>query len=140
MQIAYTREGVFHDLKITYIETLCYYYFLPCFLGISLPPALKSNLTMVGNVMAEPTPELPKDVPRLIVPTTEEQRRERYSNDNIRKALEALHQDGFVVLKSVVDPEHVRKIREHMDVEARDLVENNKKPFNQGVKCTPSRF
>ncbi|KAI0475733.1 phytanoyl-dioxygenase family protein [Xylariaceae sp. FL0804] len=79
-------------------------------------------------------PTVPADGPRLVIPTPHERRRECYSSENVKKALEGLHQDGFVVLKSVVDPEHVRLLREHMDVEADGLVRAKAKPFNQGVE------
>ncbi|KAI0469958.1 phytanoyl-dioxygenase family protein [Xylariaceae sp. FL0804] len=76
----------------------------------------------------------PADSPRLVVPTEEEHRRQRYDGENLKNALEAMHQDGFVVLKSVVDLDHVRQLREYMAVEAEELVQNKSKPFNQGVK------
>ncbi|KAH9906389.1 phytanoyl-dioxygenase family protein [Xylariomycetidae sp. FL2044] len=78
-------------------------------------------------------PPRDEDGPRLIIATPEEKRNGRYSTANIQSALEAMHQDGFAVLKSVVDVDHVRRIREFTDVEAEDLIRGNKKPFNQGV-------
>ncbi|KAI1338371.1 phytanoyl-dioxygenase family protein [Xylariaceae sp. FL0016] len=77
--------------------------------------------------------DAPANEPCLVIPTLDEKRREKYTNQNIRNALEALHQDGFVVLKSVVDSEHVRLLREYMAEEADELLRNNAKPFNQGV-------
>ncbi|EHL00442.1 hypothetical protein M7I_3524 [Glarea lozoyensis 74030] len=72
---------------------------------------------------------------RLIYPTTEESAAALYNAQNITSALEALHQDGFVVLKSVVNVSHIHKINEYMRVEADDLLQRNAKPFNQGVNC-----
>jgi hypothetical protein len=75
------------------------------------------------------------DSPRLIHPTAEELAASRYEVENITTALEALHQDGFVVLKSVVEVSHVRNINEFMSKEADQLLDTNAKPFNQGVDC-----
>lgn len=70
-----------------------------------------------------------------IIPSTEELQKAAYASPNVQKALEALHQDGFVVLKSVVDVSHVEALNKVMSKEADELVRNNTKPFNQGVNC-----
>lgn len=75
------------------------------------------------------------DTPRTITATPLELKASKYDNPNIQAALEALHQDGFVVLKSVVDVAHIDHINSFMTKEADDLVKNNAKPFNQGVNC-----
>jgi hypothetical protein len=75
------------------------------------------------------------DAARSIFATPTELKASKYSIPNIQAALEALHQDGFVVLKSVVDVAHVQNLNAFMSKEAEDLVKNNSKPFNQGVKC-----
>jgi hypothetical protein len=54
---------------------------------------------------------------------------------NIEAALEALHQDGFIVLKKVVDVAHIDRLTSYMTKEADGLVKNNVKPFNQGIDC-----
>jgi hypothetical protein len=76
------------------------------------------------------------DAPRTIIATPQELKASKYDSPNIQAALEALHQDGFVVLKSVVDVAHVDHINSFMTKEADALVTNNAKPFNQGVNCT----
>jgi hypothetical protein len=76
-----------------------------------------------------------KDAPRSIAPTLEELKVSSYDTPNIEAALEALSQDGFVVLKSVVDVAHVEHLNSFMTKEADDLLKNNAKPFNQGVNC-----
>jgi hypothetical protein len=76
-----------------------------------------------------------QDAPRLITPTTEELQASLYNSPNIQAALEALHQDGFVVLKNVVNVTHVENINAFMTKEADDLLKSNAKPFNQGVNC-----
>lgn len=83
-----------------------------------------------------PSPSVsPADAPRAIIPDSSELKKGNYSTANIQAALEALHQDGLVVLKSVVDVAHVDHVNSYMTKEADDLVQNNTKPFNQGVNC-----
>lgn len=82
------------------------------------------------------TPLSGADAPREIKPAPWELKQGKFSIANIQAALEALHQDGFVVLKSVVDVAHVDHINSYMTKEADGLVENKTKPFNQGVDCT----
>jgi hypothetical protein len=76
-----------------------------------------------------------EDAPRNITPTVEELKASSYDTPNIEAALEALSQDGFVVLKSVVDVAHVEHLNSFMAKEADGLLKNNVKPFNQGVNC-----
>jgi hypothetical protein len=76
-----------------------------------------------------------EDAPRSITPTVEELKASSYDTPNIEAALEALSQDGFVVLKSVVDVAHVEHLNSFMTKEADELLKNNVKPFNQGVNC-----
>ncbi|KAG0647473.1 Kanamycin B dioxygenase [Hyphodiscus hymeniophilus] len=82
-------------------------------------------------MVTSPTPST--DTPRTITATPLELKASKYDIPNIQAALEALHQDGFVVLKSVVDVVHVDHIRSFMTKEADELVKNKVKPFNQGV-------
>ena len=77
------------------------------------------------------------DAPREITPTAPELQQGKFAVGNLQAALEGLHQDGFVVLKSVVDVAHVDHINSYMTKEADDLVKNKSKPFNQGVECMP---
>lgn len=76
-----------------------------------------------------------QDAARLVTPTLEELKASRYDSPNIQAALEGLHQDGFVVLKSVVDVGHLEQLTARMSEEADQLLRDNAKPFNQGVKC-----
>lgn len=77
----------------------------------------------------------PLEQARAVTPTPDELKAQAYDTDNIEAALEALHQDGFVVLKSIVDVDHLDKISAHMTVEADELIRTDGKPFNQGVRC-----
>lgn len=78
------------------------------------------------------------DTPSEISLSVEERKKSLYNVANIQKALEALHQDGFVVLKDVVDVQHVESLNEYMCKEAEVLVSTKAKPFNQGVNCALS--
>lgn len=80
------------------------------------------------------------DAARAVHPTAAELKTSKYTSSNLQVSLEALHQDGFVVLKSVVDIAHVDHLNEFLSKEADDLVKNNSKPFNQGVNCRLLHF
>ncbi|KAL3426639.1 phytanoyl-dioxygenase family protein [Phlyctema vagabunda] len=84
----------------------------------------------MGSIGVETTK---KDGPRLIVASAEELQSQKYESPNIQAALEALHQDGFAVLKGVVDVKHVEHINSYMTKEADELIKNKTKAFNQGV-------
>jgi hypothetical protein len=73
------------------------------------------------------------DAPRKINPTHEELQSNAYDSSNLEAALEALHQDGFVVLKSVVNVKHIENLNAYMTKDAEHLIKI--KPFNQGVNC-----
>lgn len=89
---------------------------------------------MVANSNQQEPKEV-GDAPRAINPTPEELKASAYDTPNIEAAMVALHQDGFVVLKNVVDVAHVDHINSYMTGEADGIIKNNAKPFNQGVKC-----
>lgn len=78
------------------------------------------------------------DAPRQIHPTPEELKASAYDSSNVEAALEALHQDGFVVLKSVVDVKHIENLNSYMAKDAEHLIKI--KPFNQGVNCKWALF
>lgn len=78
------------------------------------------------------------DAPCEILLSIEERQKSLYNVASIQRALEALHQDGFVVLKDVVDVQHVENLNEYMCQEAEVLVSTKAKPFNQGVNCALS--
>jgi len=89
----------------------------------------------MGDLPITPATDI-VDAARTIIATPSELKSSKYATSNIQAALEALHQDGFVVLKSVVNVAHVEHLNSFMSREADDLVKNNNKPFNQGVNCT----
>lgn len=58
---------------------------------------------------------------KLIELTPEELRTKRIGSHNLQAAVEALHQDGLVVLKNAVDIDHLDKLNARMVPEAKDL-------------------
>ncbi|KAK5115870.1 hypothetical protein LTR85_009464 [Meristemomyces frigidus] len=59
-----------------------------------------------------------------------------YGKANLQSALEGLHQDGLLVLKGVVDVDHVDHLREVMSAETKSILQDSERAglFNQGVK------
>lgn len=76
------------------------------------------------------SPQESQDVCRRIHPTPEELKASSYDCPNIEAALEALHEDGFVVLKSVVDVAHIDHLNSYMTKEADELVKTSVKPVS----------
>lgn len=74
-----------------------------------------------------------QDAPRAIELTPEEKAAGAYSPANLQKALEGLHQDGLLVLKDVVDVNHVDHLREVMNAETQTILNRRKGLYNQGV-------
>lgn len=54
------------------------------------------------------------DQPRIITLTDEELATKLISSNNLQNALEALHEDGLVVLENAVDPAHLDKLNDRM--------------------------
>ena len=77
-----------------------------------------------------------QDAPRAIHLTAEEKLAGAYSPVNLQKALEGLHQDGLLVLKGVVDVNHVDHLREVMSAETQSIMEDPRRVgiFNQMTK------
>ncbi|KAI9737081.1 MAG: hypothetical protein M1834_000671 [Cirrosporium novae-zelandiae] len=74
-----------------------------------------------------------EDRPRVIEMSAEERKKNSYNVSTLQKALEAMHQDGFVVLKSVVDVSHVNDLNRFMGAETPDILKD-KRYFNHGVR------
>ena len=79
------------------------------------------------------------DAPRELNLTPEERRNGTYNPTNVQKALEGLHQDGLLVLKGVVDVDHVDHLREVMSSETKSIMADPRRSgiYNQG---TPSNI
>ena len=82
------------------------------------------------------------DEPKGIYPTDKEQRTGRYEAKNLQAALESLHQDGLVVLKDVVDVQHIDHLREVMTAETTKILESPERQgvYNQGVASNILQF
>lgn len=78
--------------------------------------------------------------PQAIAPTEKEQVTGVYGARNLQKVLGALHQDGLVVLRGVIDPQHIDQLNEQMCTDAEERLADPNQPFNQNVKCETSIF
>lgn len=78
----------------------------------------------------------PTDGPRAVVLTDAERKRGQYSAANLQAALEGLHQDGLLLLKQVVDTEHINHLHTVMSQETENVLNGKQRGgvFNQGVK------
>ena len=76
------------------------------------------------------------DAPREVSCTSREHQNGRYGEQNLQAALEGLHQDGLLVLKGVVDVQHVNYLRKVMNSETESILHGSERGglFNQGVK------
>jgi hypothetical protein len=74
------------------------------------------------------------DAPRAIISSPEEKRRGSYHASNLQTALEGLHQDGLLLLKGVVDVEHIEHLRSVMAAETKEILNNSTRAgvYNQG--------
>jgi hypothetical protein len=80
----------------------------------------------------------PADGPRRVPVSTDEIKNGAYSVPSLQMALEGLHQDGMVILRDLVDPEHCDQLYKHMTGDRDRILETRHKgesSYNQGVKC-----
>ena len=85
---------------------------------------------------------LKPDAPRAIYLTPEEKATGKLSPANLCSALEGLNQDGLLVLKRVINVDHIDKLNTFMVNESRTILEKKSKTnnFNQGVQCRSKVF
>lgn len=81
-----------------------------------------------------------KDHVQVVSISDDERRKGKYSPSTLQKALEAMHQDGLVVLKDVIDSGHIATINERMCVDADKKRVDPSQTFNHGVKCRSLDF
>ena len=76
------------------------------------------------------------DGPRAIHITESERARGQYSAANLQAALEGLHQDGLLLLKSVVDVAHIDHLNHVMKAETQEILNGQKgrRYFNHKVQ------
>ena len=65
----------------------------------------------------------------------EERRSGKYSLETLGKALGAMHQDGLVVLKNVIDVEVIKKLNTKMCADADKKIADPSQQYNHAVKC-----
>lgn len=76
-----------------------------------------------------------QDGPHAIAPTDKERQAGVYSPRNLQRVLGALHQDGLVVLKDVIDKGHIDSLNAVMTADAEKRIADPKQEFNHNVKC-----
>ncbi len=94
---------------------------------------------MPSTVTVDDRSSLESDGPRRVPLTQEDVKSGGYSIPMLQMALEGLHQDGMVVLRDIVDPEHCDQHYRHMIGDRDRILETRHKgesTYNQGVKCT----
>jgi len=65
-----------------------------------------------------------------IEPSAAERSHSALTTENLRKAVDAVRTDGFVVLKDVVDPDHIDILRERVLQDVDRFVNRPDAPFN----------
>lgn len=78
----------------------------------------------------------PDDGPQAIQCDKDERMRGQYSPETLGKVLSALHQDGLVLLKDIIDIGHIEAINTAMCAEVESIKANPTKGYNHGLKCT----
>lgn len=66
----------------------------------------------------------------IITPTTEEKQSERLSDRHLDVAVEAIREDGFVILKDVIAHEHLDILRKKMNADLQTLLTAKTLPYN----------
>ncbi|KAJ5646241.1 hypothetical protein N7490_002613 [Penicillium lividum] len=71
---------------------------------------------------------------RTVILSDEERQNGKYSDFSLQQALEAMHQDGLVVLKGVVDMHHIKALNQRMSADAEKKRDDPKQVYNHSVK------
>jgi hypothetical protein len=75
------------------------------------------------------------DLPQAILTTQEEKSAGAYSPLTLQRVLSALHRDGLVVLKEVIDTQHIDAMNQVMCQQADQSLANPNKTYNHNVRC-----
>ena len=81
----------------------------------------------------------PLDQAQTVAVSAEELKNKKYGDKALSKALEALHQDGLVVLKGVVDLDHIEALNRQMSIDAEQKRDDPSQIYNHAVKCESLR-
>ncbi|KAJ5784756.1 uncharacterized protein N7503_009968 [Penicillium pulvis] len=71
---------------------------------------------------------------RTVTLSDEERLNGKYTDWSLQQALEAMHQDGLVVLKGVVDLDHIKALNERMSADAEKKRDDPNQVYNHSVK------
>lgn len=63
-----------------------------------------------------------------------------YKPQTLEKALESMYQDGFVVLRGVIDVDFIDKLNKKMCEDAEKKIADPTQLYNHGIKCTVMCF
>lgn len=72
---------------------------------------------------------------RVISLSEEDRHQGKYTPISLGKVLEAMHQDGLVVLKGVIDVNHIEKLNKKMCIDADIKRKDPSQVYNHLVKC-----
>ncbi|TDZ17293.1 Kanamycin B dioxygenase [Colletotrichum orbiculare MAFF 240422] len=75
-----------------------------------------------------------QDDAKVIIMTDEERNSGLYAPRTLELALEAMHQDGFVVLQGVLDVDFVGKLNRKMTADAEEKLADPSQLYNHGIK------
>lgn len=95
---------------------------------------LKPLSTIAPNSVS-PKMESKSDAPQAITPTDRERQAGVYSPRNLQRVLGALHRDGLVVLRDVIDKGHIDSLNAVMTEDAERRIHDPMQAFNHNVKC-----
>lgn len=76
-----------------------------------------------------------KDDVKQIFLTEEERKNGKYSPRTLVEVLEAMNQDGLVVLKGVIPVETINKLNKNMCADADRRILDPSQSYNHGLKC-----
>ncbi|KAJ5708699.1 hypothetical protein N7488_008500 [Penicillium malachiteum] len=71
---------------------------------------------------------------RAVHLSDDERKKKRYSDLSLQRALEGMHQDGLVVLKGVVDLDHIEALNRQMSADAEKKRDDPSQIYNHAVK------
>lgn len=75
------------------------------------------------------------DAPQAITPTDKERSAGVYSPQSLQRVLSGLHLDGLVVLRGVIDLNHIDALNDAMCKDAEKKIADPTQVFNHDVKC-----
>lgn len=101
----------------------------------------QSSRTLLPHLYHAVSAEMPikPDNPQAVSPNDRERGVGVYSARNLQKVLGALHQDGLVILRDVIDKAHIDSLNLSMSEEAQRRLNDPEQRFNHNLKCRSRR-